>query len=107
MPVVQSLLTVLSTAARRCDGATIASARSRRAPFPLLLPLSFCVWPTQQRTEETGGRCDSILDGTVALLAFAGGELCLSQAVEKRPALVAPQRRIEPSSSKSSSKALT
>ena len=76
------------------------------APFPLLLPLSFCVWPTQQRTEETGGRCDSILDGTVALLAFAGGELCLSQAVEKRPALVAP-RRIEPSSSKSSSKALT
>ena len=70
-------------------------------------PPSFVLCLANPTAEETGGRCDSILDGTVALLAFAGGELCLSQAVEKRPALVAPLSRIEPSSSKSSSKALT
>ena len=44
---------------------------AQRAPFPPPPPLfRFCVWPT--RRIETGGRCDSILDGTVALLAFAG-----------------------------------
>ena len=51
---------------RRCRRRT-ATARAFPPPPPLF---RFCVWPT--RRIETGGRCDSILDGTVALLAFAG-----------------------------------
>jgi hypothetical protein len=51
---------------RRCR----RRGRQRRAPFPPPPLFRFCVWPT--RSIETGGRCDSILDGTVALLAFAG-----------------------------------
>ena len=51
-------------------GPTSPAAGTARA-FPPPPPLfRFCVWPT--RRIETGGRCDSILDGTVALLAFAG-----------------------------------
>jgi hypothetical protein len=45
-----------------------AGDSARLSPPPPLF--RFCVWPT--RRIETGGRCDSILDGTVALLAFAG-----------------------------------
>ena len=65
---------------RRRGGASLYDRRSRRRcrrwpatarAFPPPPPLfRFCVWPT--RRIETGGRCDSILDGTVALLAFAG-----------------------------------
>ena len=51
---------------RRCRRQP-ATARAFPPPPPLF---RFCVWPT--RRIETGGRCDSILDGTVALLAFAG-----------------------------------
>ena len=62
-------------ATHRCTtdeaAAAVAGSRRQRAPFPPPPPLfRFCVWPT--RRIETGGRCDSILDGTVALLAFAG-----------------------------------
>ena len=51
--------------------AAVAGAAGTARAFPPPPPLfRFCVWPT--RRIETGGRCDSILDGTVALLAFAG-----------------------------------
>ena len=62
-------------ATHRCTtdeaAAAVAGAAGTARAFPPPPPLfRFCVWPT--RRIETGGRCDSILDGTVALLAFAG-----------------------------------
>ena len=58
-------------ATHRCTTDEAAGAAGTARAFPPPPPLfRFCVWPT--RRIETGGRCDSILDGTVALLAFAG-----------------------------------
>ena len=58
-------------AVRQTKPPPLSPAAGTARAFPPPPPLfRFCVWPT--RRIETGGRCDSILDGTVALLAFAG-----------------------------------